>query len=71
MQTTELIAAIDAELSRLQQAKALLSGTTVKHGPGRSAGAASSTKRVLSPEARARIVAAQKARWAKVRKAAK
>jgi hypothetical protein len=62
MQTNDIIAELDAEISCLQQAKALLIGTTVKHGPG---------KRVLSPEARARIVAAQKARWAKVRKAAK
>jgi hypothetical protein len=70
MQTTEIIAEIDAEISRLQEAKSLLSGI-VKPAPGRPAGATSSTKRVLSPEARARIVAAQKARWAKVRKAAK
>jgi hypothetical protein len=62
MQTTGILAAIDAEISRLQQAKALLNGTAVKHGPG---------KRVLSPEARARIVAAQKKRWAKAKKASK
>jgi hypothetical protein len=74
MQTTELIAALDAEISRLQQAKALLNGTTPKRTPGRTPAVKASTiavKRVLSPEARARIAAAQKARWAKVRKAAK
>jgi hypothetical protein len=69
MQTNELIAALDAEISRLQQAKALLSGATVKRAGTVTTNA--TVKRVLSPEARARIAAAQKARWAKVRKAAK
>jgi hypothetical protein len=74
MQTNDIIAEIDAEISRLQQAKALLSGTTLKRSPGRASAAPASTtavKRVLSPKARARIAAAQKKRWAKVRKAAK
>jgi hypothetical protein len=71
MQTTDIIAGLDAEISLLQQVKALLNAT-VKLGPDRPAvRAASPKKRVLSPEARARIVAAQKARWAKFRKAAK
>jgi hypothetical protein len=38
--------------------------------PGRKPGKAVKTKRVLSPESRARIVVAQKALWAKVKKAA-
>jgi hypothetical protein len=74
MQTTEIIAELDAEIARLQQAKDLLNGTTTKRGPGRPAAgatAAAPMKRVLSAEARARIAAAQKARWAKARKAAK
>jgi hypothetical protein len=64
MQTTEIIAEIDSEIARLQQVKALLSSTT-------GAAKAAPKKRQLSPEARARIAAAQKTRWAKARKAAK
>jgi hypothetical protein len=71
MRATDIIVELDAEISRLQQAKALLSGTTVKRGPGRPAGAESSMKGGVSSQARARIAAAQKARWAKARKAAK
>jgi hypothetical protein len=54
-----LIASIDAEISRLQQARKLLSGTGTHGG-----------KRIMSAEGRARIVAAQKKRWAEQRKAA-
>ena len=70
-----LLQQIDAEIGRLQQAKQLLSGQTAKRGPGRPAksttsGAAPATgtrkRRVLSQEARKRIAAAQKKRWAKV-----
>jgi len=62
---------IDAEIDRLQQAKRLLSGTAIlKRGPGRPRGASPKPKRrVLSAAARAKIAAAQKARWAKARKA--
>jgi hypothetical protein len=66
MDTSQLIAEIDSEISRLQQVRALLTG----------AGSTSSMKqprkkRTLSPEARARIAAAQKRRWAKQKSAAK
>jgi hypothetical protein len=66
MQINEIIAAIDSEIIRLQQAKALLSGFT-------TSGNATSTpkKRQLSAEARAKIAAAQKKRWAKAKKASK
>jgi hypothetical protein len=37
MQTTEIIAQLDAEIARLQQVKTLLTGTIAKRGPGRSA----------------------------------
>ncbi len=41
---------------------------TIKRGPGRPAGTVrKKKKRTMSAEARARIAAAQKARWAKVR----
>jgi hypothetical protein len=79
MDTIEIIAQIDSEIARLEQAKSILSGGTkattakAKRGPKPKTAPTSITtkKRLLSPEARARIAAAQKARWAKVRKAAK
>jgi hypothetical protein len=79
MDTTEIIARIDSEIARLEQVKGILSGTTAtttikaKRGPKPKSAPTPITakKRVLSPEARGRIAAAQKARWAKVRKAAK
>jgi hypothetical protein len=77
MNTTDIIREIDAQISRLQQARALLAdtNTTAQRKPGRPAGAnlPSNTKAVhiMSTEARAKIGAAQKARWAKSRKAEK
>jgi hypothetical protein len=79
MDTQEIIAQIDSEIARLEQVKSILSGTTAttaakaKRRPKAKIASTPITakKRILSPEARARIAAAQKARWAKVRKAAK
>jgi hypothetical protein len=74
MPTTDIIAELDAEIARLQQVKALLTGTTTKRSPGRPAVRVAPTapkKRILSPEARAKIAAAQTKRWAKFKKAAK
>lgn len=83
MDTNDIVVAIDAEISRLRQARALLDGTDtiIKRKPGRPAGATTSlktspatsskSKRILSPEARARISAAQKKRWANRRNVAK
>jgi hypothetical protein len=76
---TNIIEQIDTEISKLQTAKALLTGAVTKSGPGRpkkSAGVsipvkAKSGKRVLSAEAKEKMAAAQKKRWAKVRRAAK
>lgn len=76
MQPSELIAAVDEEIARLEQARALLSGSgTGRARLGRSAGAFSAGTaqrrlRRISAARRARIVAAQKAPWDKVRKAA-
>ena len=61
MNTPELIAAIDAEISRFQRARALLAGSAATRG----------SKHVMSAEGRARISAAMKKRWAQRRKAAK
>jgi hypothetical protein len=79
LNTGSIIQEIDLEISRLEQAKAILSGTAVKRSPGRpkqtqavlKTVAIEPTKRLLSAEARARIAAAQKLRWAKSRRAAK
>jgi len=66
MDTAQLISEIDSEISRLQQARAILAGV------GSAINAKSPRKRrILSPEARARIAAAQKRRWAKQKGAAK
>ena len=78
MSIETLIAAIDAEIARLEQARTLLAGDAApaakKRGrPAKAAQAvvaaakpAKKAKRNLSPEGRARIAAAVKARWAKV-----
>jgi len=70
MITSEIVAAIDAEIQKLQQVKALLNGLGDHRGAG-SPSAAPFKKRNVSPEARARMAAAQTARWAKVKKATK
>jgi hypothetical protein len=77
-----VIREIDAQIARLQQARAALTGmpsTSGRRGPGRpkattvsvSASAAPKNgrrkRRGMSPEGRARIAAAQKARWAKIK----
>jgi hypothetical protein len=67
-----ILAELDAEIARLQQAKVLLAGETMKRGPGRPKATPTVTstkkKRKMSPEGRARIVAAVKARWARAKK---
>jgi hypothetical protein len=74
METTQVLAAIDEEISRLTQARALLAGS---NGHGAAKGATSGgfktagVKRVLSPEARKRIADAQRRRWAAQKKATK
>ena len=73
-----LIQEIDSEISRLQQARALLIGEPVKRGPGRPKAAAghktataskpAKRKRRLSPEGRKRIADAMRKRWAERKK---
>lgn len=65
MDVKELIASINEEISRLQQARALLAGNDRGHTAVRSA----ARRRTLSAEARARIAEAQRKRWAKQKKA--
>ena len=77
MNIQDIVVEIDAEISRLQQVKALLAGTSTtknrkRGGPAiRSFPGNARTRHTLSAEARAKIAAAQKARWAKSKKAAK
>jgi len=78
MDASELIAGIDEELSRLRQARALLAGDRAgRRGRVRPASSFEFganrpyKKRVLSAEARAKIAAAQKKRWAKQKAASK
>lgn len=81
MEVSRIIAEIDSQISKLQQARALLAGTTtsaVRTGRGRPKGsknastaASASTaprKRKLSAEGRKRIAEAMKKRWAERRK---
>ena len=72
MDTNRIIADIDTEISKLQQARALLSSVATKKGPGRpiSAKAKKPNKKRMSAKRRAAISAAMKARWAKAKKAA-
>jgi len=69
MNTTELVAAIDEEIGRLQQVKSLLrgGGGGVPSPFARKVG----KKRFMSAEARKRIGDAQRRRWAAQKKAAK
>ena len=78
MSIQDIVSEIDAEIARLHQVRSLLTATPTIAKPklGRPAGVkssakGSSTKRVLSAEARAKIAAAQKLRWAKFKKGAK
>jgi hypothetical protein len=70
MAISEILATIDSEIAELQQARALLAGAA---SPAVKAVAAKPVKkkRNLSPEGRARMAAAAKARWATVKAAAK
>ncbi len=75
MDRNNIVLEIDAEISRLQEARALLAGTNAGKPKPRASASASvrSNKpvRTLSDAARAKISAAQKARWAKSKRAAK
>jgi hypothetical protein len=71
MDTQSILAAVSEEIARLEQVKALLSG-----GGGRTSstsfpfGTKPRKRRVLSKEARERIAAAQRKRWAAQKRAA-
>ncbi|MGI4755317.1 MAG: hypothetical protein ACRYGF_00535 [Janthinobacterium lividum] len=77
MNNNAILAALDVEINKLQQARAMLSSAAtapakknVGHPKGSKQAPAKAAKRVLSEEARSRIAAAQKKRWAAAKKAA-
>ena len=75
MTTNWIVDQIDLEITKLEQAKQLLLGvqerdTRIRPSKSAPAKPARRKRRVMSSEAKARIAAAQKARWAKQKKAA-
>jgi hypothetical protein len=75
VKTTEILAALDAEIARLQEARNALAGLSAAKRRGRPSASASpnktnTKKRTLSAEAREKIAAAQRKRWAKQKKSA-
>lgn len=72
MDTQSILAAVSEEIARLEQVKTLLSaGTGRVPATSFPFGAKPHKKRVMSKEARERIAAAQRKRWAAQKKAAK
>jgi hypothetical protein len=69
---SEILAQLDREIAQLQQARALLAGTSIPKNRRAAAPAPRKTakKRNLTPEGRKRIAEAVKRRWAEQRKAA-
>ncbi len=70
MNVNELAAEVDSEIAVLRQARSLLAGNSAGWG-GRRLSTKPRKKRVMSAEARERIAAAQRNRWATQKKAAK
>jgi hypothetical protein len=78
MEVSSIVSQIDLEIARLQQARALLSGETVRatkkaaaSGPNKPTSTTKKKKkRNLTPEGRKRIAEAVKRRWANQKKAA-
>lgn len=68
MSLTDIVSSIDSEIAALQQARALLTGTGSRTVKG---GRPSKRKYKLPAEARERIAAAQRKRWAAQKKAAR
>jgi hypothetical protein len=80
MEVSRILEEIDSQISKLQQARELLSGGAAKAGKGRGrpkgsknvkpAVKAKTRKRKISAEGRKRIAEAMKKRWAERRKLA-
>jgi hypothetical protein len=73
VEVKDIIAELDQEIARLQQARALLGGEAVKKRAARKKAAVAKTapkKRKLTPEGRKRIAEAMRRRWAERKKLA-
>ena len=71
MQVNQILVEIDNEIARLQEARNLLAGGSVRGAKrGKAAVKRASSKRKMSTEGRRRIAEAMKRRWAERRKEA-
>ena len=71
MQVSQILVEIDNEIARLQQARNLLAGQSVRGAKrGRAAAKRAPSKRRMSAEGRRKIAEAMKRRWAERRKEA-
>jgi hypothetical protein len=71
VEVKDIVVELDQEIARLQQARALLGGETVKKRAGAKKKAVvkpAAKKRKLTPEGRKRIAEAMKRRWAERKK---
>ena len=72
MQVSQILVEIDNEIARLQQARNLLAGESVRGAKrGKAAAKRAPSKRKMSAEGRRKIAEAMKRRWAERRKEAK
>lgn len=65
MNTEDMLNAIDARISQLQQARQLIAGSATTEAAAPRRGRPRGAKRTVSAEGKARIAAGQKLRWAK------
>ncbi len=70
MHTTDILAALDAEIAKLTHARTLLTGEPVKRGPGRppKAAKAFAVTQAVYPQGRAPLKGSKRANWAKLRR---
>jgi hypothetical protein len=68
MDIVGIVAGIDEEIARLEKVKALLAEEGAPAPKKRVRPPGIKSKRILSPEARAKIAAVQKRRWAKAKR---
>jgi hypothetical protein len=66
--TQRLVSEIEKQIAHLREARNLLAGDSGAARRGRTSSSKPAKKRVLTPEARAKMAAAQKRRWAAYRK---
>jgi hypothetical protein len=72
VQVSQILVEIDNEIARLQQARNLLAGESVRGAKrGKAAAKRAPSKRRMSAEGRRKIAEAMKRRWAERRKEAK